>query len=274
MIIIFGANGHIGRVAKQQLSIQAKFLNRSDCDINDHNSVRRIIDDNDVTHVINLAAMTNLEACEEQKALALNTNTMAAVNMAEICKQYQKKFIQLSSGCVFDGGKVHQESDRQTPAVWYTHTKVFAEQYISKFDDALIIRPRQLLSTIHCRTNLITKILQCNEYDAITELNSVTFVSDVISFIEHAIANKIVGLYHIACAVPTTPYDIATAIRATLKPSLSVRMIEYDELLKRLPNRRVNTVLDISKSLKAGFKPLDFNIGLQALLKNYGISNE
>jgi len=67
-----------------------------------------------------------------------------------------------------------------------------------------------------------------------------------------------------------SPYDIAIGVKQKINPALIVEKETYENLLKKLPNRRVNTILDTDKLKKTGYVPRNGKDALNWCLENYG----
>ena len=82
--------------------------------------------------LINCAAMTNIESCEDQPDAASQVNTHAARQMAEICDQRGARMIQISTDYVYDGEHpgLRHESDPTAPLSHYARTKWAGDQAV------------------------------------------------------------------------------------------------------------------------------------------------
>jgi len=164
--LIFGS-GKVPSVIKDSDTV---VVPRVTCDVTDYTQVLRQIASNNPDVVINCAAKTNLEFCEEDKKTAYEVNTLGAINVLHAAAYHSKKVVHISSGCLFDGNHfVATEETNPTPSVWYTYTKTWADEYIKKYgyENYLILRPRQLISASPHPTNMITKFANFDSISAI-----------------------------------------------------------------------------------------------------------
>ena len=266
--IIFG-NGKVPRVIKDNDTI---VVDREACDVRDIDGARAIIETWKPDVVINCAAKTNLEFCEENKAESYEVNTLGAVNILRICAERNTKFVHISSGCLFDGNHfVSTEETVPSPSVWYTYTKAWADEYIKNYgyDNYLILRPRQLISAIPHPTNMITKFSKFENIKAIKEPNSITCIEDFSEMISHLLNIGARGVYNCCNDGVLSPYDIAVSVRDNLNDRLEVLETTYTELLKFMPNRRVNTILSNEKLKATGYTPRSAKDALEWCVKNY-----
>jgi len=267
--IIFGS----GKVAQIIQDKSSQIIPRKVCDITDPDNIEFILRQYQPDIAINCAAKTNLEYCQENKSTAYDVNTLGAINLLKACSSQGVKLVHISSGCLFDGNhEIMTEEDDATPGVWYTRTKMWADQFIQNFgySNFLILRPRQMISSVVHPTNMITKFLSFNPFYAIDEPNSLTCIEDFKDMIEHLLKTNHTGVFNCCNTGSVTPYEIALAIKEVLNPEMEVYKISYQELLDRLPNKRVNTLLSTEKLQKTGFVPRSGQESLRWCLENYG----
>ena len=267
---LFFGNGKVANIISHPNDL---ILSRKECDITDIQSVKTVLDKHKPDVVINSAAKTNLEFCQSNKLEAFQSNTIGALNLLEVCKELKIKFVHISSGCLFDGNQtVSTEESTPTPKVWYTWTKTWADQAIEQYgyDDYLILRPRQLISKCPHPTNMLTKFLRLDSIAAIKEPNSLTCVEDFGDMLDHLVNVGAKGIYNCSNDGVITPYEIAVALKENIKPSLIVTECSYEELLSKLPNKRVNTILSNQKLKDSGYQPRTAISALNWCIENYG----
>jgi len=268
MRLILG-KGKVSNIIKKDDDI---VLSKSECNITLMRHVKNYFNTYTPSVVINCAAKTNLEYCQENKIEAFDSNTYGVLNLIQQCKKNNTKLVHISSGCLFDGNdKISTEASVPSPGVWYTWTKNWADEIIKNYgyDNYLILRPRQLISKTPHKSNMITKFLGFDEIGTISELQSVTCIEDFSKMIDHLIDNDKTGIFNCCNTGTVSPHDIAIAIRDHIKPSLDVSKISYDELLDKLPNRRVNTILSCKKLIQTGYTPRSAQEALLWCVKNY-----
>ena len=182
------------------------------------------------------------------------------------------KLVHISSGCLFDGNSfIACEETVTTPGVWYTWTKNWADEIIQNYgyENYLILRPRQLISKVAHPTNMLTKFSKMKTIPAICEPNSITCIEDLREMIDHLLYVDAKGIYNCANEGSVTPYEIATGVKKFINQNIAVTKIKYQELLEILPNRRVNTLLDIRKLKSTGYDPRSATNALKWCLINY-----
>ncbi|MCV0410561.1 SDR family oxidoreductase [Nitrosopumilus sp.] len=114
--------------------------------------------------IVNVAAMTNVDYCEQFRNEAHNVNVMGTKNLAKIAQNLGCKFIHISTDAVFSGEKNHfVEEDKPNPINVYGKTKLESEKIASKVTNYLILRPSVLfgwipLKNLQVRDNSVKKM--------------------------------------------------------------------------------------------------------------------
>jgi len=139
--ILFGAGGMLGHALRDVFS-DAVFLDHKDVDITDADSVREIIQKYHPSTVINAAAYTDVEGCEDNRDYAFAVNGKAPGILATACSECNATLIYYSTDYVFDGTRrKYQEDDRPNPINVYGQSKLEGETAIQEnTDDFRIIR--------------------------------------------------------------------------------------------------------------------------------------
>ena len=271
---IFIGSGKVCKVLRKKEDL---VISHDQIEITNIDSVRSAlldkIDKNCV--VINTAAKISLEYCEFNKIDSYKSNVIGPINILEICALKSCKLVHLSSGCIFDGNQTASSEDTiPSPACWYSRTKYWADQVLMNYgyDDLLILRPRQLISAFPYFTNMLTKFLDFasdNVLRCIDEENSITCIEDLGLMIDHLLAAGQKGVFNCANTGTISPYSIAMALKK-IKKDIKVEKISYDEYLKNINIKRVNTILDLNKIIGTGYMPRNCFEALDYCIDNYG----
>lgn len=259
-VLIFG-NGQVGNFYNNFFIEKGLDSKIADADITNKFDVEEKIKQYKPTIVINTAAKTNLEWCGKNKLEAFNVNVLGADNVAQVCDEQEIYFIHLSSGCIFESKDKNDwktEDSKPEPAAFYSWTKVWSEELI-KFKKSnnfkyLILRPRQPVSSQINYKNMLIKFLTFTKF--VDTPNTGTVIEDLVQWTFELLETKPVGVLNIANEGFTTPYKIALMLKKFVLPELPIEKISKEELDKMTPNKRVDTILDVSK--------------LKSLVKNVG----
>lgn len=83
--------------------------------------------------VINTAAMTNVDACEDKKQECWDLNVNAVKNLIEASEKHQTHLIHLSTDFIFDGKDgPYKEEDEPNPLSYYGESKYEAEKLVQQ----------------------------------------------------------------------------------------------------------------------------------------------
>jgi dTDP-4-dehydrorhamnose reductase len=92
--------------------------------------------------IINTAAVTNVDYCENHMEEAQKVNVEGVRNLAEAAGETQSRLIQISTDYVFDGRIGHyEEADTPNPVQYYGKTKLEAEKIVANLPSFAIARP-------------------------------------------------------------------------------------------------------------------------------------
>jgi len=250
-ILIFG-NGQIGNFYNEYFKTIGWKVLISHADITKPIEVAQSIEQFMPTVVINTAAITSLESCNENKLEAFKVNVLGADNIAKECDKRKIYFIHFSSGCIFQSKNEYDakvEEDVPDPAAFYSFTKVWSEKLI-KFNKSntfkyLILRPRQPISTKVHSKNMLVKMLTFTKL--IDTPNTLTVIEDLLDWTKVLIEQDKTGVYHMANEGYTTPYKIGLLLEKYVIPDFTYEKISKQELDKLVPNKRVDTILNVGK---------------------------
>ena len=147
-ILITGSNGLLGQKLLHKLrldsSIQlvatSKGENRVskkedytyfDLDITNDTAVAQLIAREKPQVVINTAAMTNVDLCEDEKKACDALNVDAVRYLADACEKIDTHLIQISTDFIFDGEDgPYSEEDEPNPLSYYGFSKLKSEQLL------------------------------------------------------------------------------------------------------------------------------------------------
>jgi len=147
-ILITGSNGLLGQKLLHKLRIDSsvqliatsKGENRvskkedytySELDITDQKQVAKLIANKKPDVVINTAAMTNVDLCEDEKEACDALNVDAVRYLADACTKIDAHLIQISTDFIFDGEDgPYKEEDKPNPLSYYGLSKLKSEQLL------------------------------------------------------------------------------------------------------------------------------------------------
>lgn len=224
-ILVTGANGQLGLALQKVLPSNSKanlfFASHDQLDITNAELVARFIADNDITHIVNCAAYTNVDRAEEDKAACTALNSEGVKTLAMAADNYGAKVIHISTDYVFDGHayKPYSESDKVNPESHYGATKRQGETaLLALAPESIIIRTSWLYGPDK-DNNFVKKILsKVNDPEGLRvvadQIGSPTFTYDLAEAVAQILATPqwFSGVYHYCNAGVCSRYDFAKAI--------------------------------------------------------------
>jgi len=131
-ILLLGGSGILGSEALNQLQVRnIDYVSprSSDLDIRDKGSLTTFIADFKPNWIINCAAWTNVDGAEDSFDSALELNSVAVKNIAEVAKKFECPVIHISTDYVFDGdsSNPYSEAAPVNPVNRYGQSKVQGE---------------------------------------------------------------------------------------------------------------------------------------------------
>jgi dTDP-4-dehydrorhamnose reductase len=213
-VVIFGAFGMLGH-ALQQAFPEAVYKGR-DLDITDDGMVRAFLMDNKPAIVINAAAYTDVEGCEEKREQAFEVNGMSPGYIAEACHESGSLLVHYSTDYVFNGEKQEYcERDAPDPINVYGASKLLGEQLIQQYHDNYRIIRTSWLYGPHGRNFVDTMLTLSRQMDQVKVVNDQfgrpTYTHD-LAVKTRDLIEKEPGIYHVTNDGTCTWYEFAKAI--------------------------------------------------------------
>ena len=168
--------------------------------------------------IINCAALTYLNVCEEDPESAYRVNAIGARNLCIVARKIGAKMVQLSTDDVFDGKSEvpYTEFDNTNPVTVYGRSKRAGENYVKEFTHKhFIIRS----NWVYGKTgkNFVNYVLYKAEQgeDIIvpsSQQGSPTSAKDLARLILHLIETNEYGTYHATCKGTCNRMEFANEI--------------------------------------------------------------
>ena len=228
-ILITGAFGQLGHALQSILSKKSNYelictgrkLKKGQkgipLDIRNQVALKELIDTTAPDIIINLAAMTNVDACELNPKLAGEINV---AGLEHICNSFKGKIIHLSTDYVFDGTSgPYKEDDPLNPISIYGKTKLASEHILLEKDiKNLVIRGNVLYDysphTSASFLNWVVSSLKGNQEIKVVEdqFNNPTWTRSMSDIIELSIKNDLEGIIHWGDSVHISRFEFAKLI--------------------------------------------------------------
>jgi len=207
-----------------------------DFDITDHKETLRALLEIRPQWVINVAAYTQVDRCEEEIELAFRINAEGVRNLALACKEIHAKLLHVSTDYVFDGKKqkAYVEEDPPLPISVYGRSKLQGESYVQDIlDDFTIIRSSGLYGKKGI--NFVNTIVEmAKKKDEFTVVNdqwvSPTYTIDLSKAIGLLMGISSKGIFHVVNDGYCTWYQFACKVLELTGSKSKVIPISSDQL--------------------------------------------
>jgi dTDP-4-dehydrorhamnose reductase len=222
--LIFGAGGMLGTDLSEVFPDAMKLIHR-EIDIRDREKVIETIEMNKPDVVINAAAYTAVDDCEDNRELAYEVNGAAPGYIAEGCSRTGAILVHYSTDYIFDGSKKEYiESDPPNPINAYGSSKLMGEMNIKKkMDNYRIIRTSWLYGA-HGKNFVDTMLMLSGKMETVKVVNDQfgkpTYALDLARKTKELVGLP-EGTYHITNEGVCTWYEFASAIIKNAVPCTS-----------------------------------------------------
>lgn len=236
-VLIVGCNGLLGQKIATlfsrsksfeilNTSVEEKiFLNGQNhhyriLDITQRNNVLRLVDEFQPEVIINTAAITNVDLCETERALAWKVNVTGIENLVHAARMVGAKVIHFSTDYVFDGKSgPYIEGDRVNPVSYYGRTKLASENVLHTSEIQHAIVRTMILYGVANKVKdnfalwLVNKLEGGEQVRVVDDqIGNPTLVDDLAFAVLKIVEFDKNGLYHIAGTDIVSRYEFAVAL--------------------------------------------------------------
>ena len=223
-ILVTGANGQLGnemRRVSSTSSSQYIFTDVAELDITSRDSIRKMVNDNQIHVIVNCAAYTNVDKAEDDFATADLLNNKAVENLAVVAKETDATLIHVSTDYVFQGDRnVPCREDWETnPLGVYGKTKLAGEHSIQETGCHYLIFRTAWLYSPYGKNFVKTMRQLTSDKDTLKvvfdQIGTPTYAGDLASVIYQVIEENQLykeGIYHFSNEGVCSWYDFAKEI--------------------------------------------------------------
>jgi dTDP-4-dehydrorhamnose reductase len=263
--LVTGAGGQLGRsllaIAGPQ-GIDAVGLTRQELDITDAGAIAEAIDRIEPDVVLNAAAFTKVDLCEEQQELALRVNGGAPGLLAEACRG-RALLVHVSTEYVFagDANRPLSEDAEKRPLSEYGRSKLAGEKAVRESGcDHLIARTQWVFGPGPNFVRTILRAAAGGQKLRVVEdqIGRPTWSPALAEALVSAVRGELRGTLHLACEGVCSWYDFAREIvregaaRGLAQP-VDVDPIATEEMPRPAP-RPPYAVLALDRARAAGIR--------------------
>lgn len=224
-------------------------------------------------YIINTAAMTQVDACENDKAKCDILNVEVVEWLAAICQELSAHLIHISTDFIFDGKKGwYKETDEPNPLSYYGLSKLKSEHVLEKSNiNYTILRTILVYGKVFdmSRSNIVLWVKESVENKReITivddQYRTPTYVEDLALACKISMDKNATGIFNISSSELLSIFDIAKQIAAVFNLDDSYIKSISTATLNQTANRPIKTGFDLSKTNKElNFYPKTFKDDLQ-----------
>ena len=252
-ILITGADGQLGLELQKQLSeeshkYQVIATDYTNLDITDFKRVKAelLLKRPDV--VINCAAHTAVDKCEEDIENAYKINAIGPKHLAIACDEVGAKLVQVSTDYVFSGevAGARREDDTTGPQSIYGSSKLLGEEYVKTFcKKHFIIRTAWLYGEGNNFVRTMLKLAETQKELNVVgdQFGSPTSTKDLAKVIIELINTEYYGTFHGTCEGECSWYEFACKIFEIKGINIKVNKVTSEEFI-RPAKRPIYSVLD------------------------------
>ncbi|MBE5885035.1 MAG: dTDP-4-dehydrorhamnose reductase [Lachnospiraceae bacterium] len=251
-LIITGGNGQLGRAInelyKDREDIVCINTDVDELDITDLEAVQDFVSKEKPYAVVNCAAHTAVDACEDQEALAYRINAIGPRNLAIAAKQNDAKLMHISTDYVFagDASKPYREFDTTGPQGVYGASKLAGENFVKEFADKyFIIRTawlygdgKNFVKTMLRLAETKTEVSVVND-----QVGSPTSTKELAKAMDTLLFTDNYGVFHGTCEGVCSWADFAEEIFRLAGKDVKVNRITSEEFAAKA-KRPAYSVLD------------------------------
>ena len=283
-ILVTGAGGQLGHdtvLACTAAGDEVLGVDRTQLDITDRDAVLGAITSFRPDAVVNCAAWTAVDACEDDPDRALLCNGLAVRHLVEGCHRAGSHLVHVGTDYVFDGtlDRPYHEWDDTSPESVYGMTKLIGErEALALGGSAAVVRTSWVCGE-HGNNMVKTVLRLLDSHPTLAfvadQVGHPTFTADLAPMLRQVALDRRSGVHHLTNQTPTSWYGFVCEIVALVgrDPDTVVQPIATADLQPPRPAPRpANSVLDNAVARMTGMRPMrDFREPLAELVAKLAV---
>lgn len=277
-LLITGGRGQLGRELSDIAASRGDLVTSVDVDTLDitrREMVHDVLAGVRPDVVVNCAAMTAVDACEDRQDEAMAVNGLAVRWLAEACDAIGARLVQISTDYVFDGTKEtpYVETDLPNPQSVYGRTKLVGEEAALELAGAGLVVRTSWVCGLH-GSNMVKTVRRLLEEGrplafVDDQIGHPTFAADLAAMVHTLAVDERSGIFHVTNEGAVSWYEfVCEIVRGSGGDPTAVKAIRTADLDPPRPAPRpANSVLENSALARAGYPRMrDFRLPLGELL--------
>jgi dTDP-4-dehydrorhamnose reductase len=280
-VLVTGANGLLGRkltsLIQQENNAELLAAPRSVLDVTNPEQTRSIIKKFNPDVIINAAAMTQVDLCEQQRDECWTQNVNSVKNLVDTCTENDIYLVHVSTDFIFSGKEGPlDESAVPSPVNFYGESKLEGEKVVLNSKcKASIIRTVLVygVTSDMSRSNIVLwvkKSLEENKPIKVVtdQFRTPTLAEDLAMGCWLAAKKRATGIFHVSGFEMMSPFDMAikTADFFGLDKSLISPATNFIQPAKR--PAKTGFVIDKARK-ELGYNPHSFDEGLMVVKEQF-----
>lgn len=272
-IFIIGSKGYFGANFVDFFNKKGWEVLTDRLDIRDYSAVKKFLTEKKPAVVLNAAGKTgtpNVDWCESHKSETMSVNVAGAINITCVCAELGIYFVQIGSGCIYEGNNSGQGFSEEDPpnffGSFYSRTKILSENALKEFN-VLQLRVRIPVEGRSHPKNVIDKLVKYNKIISVE--NSFTVVEDFLPATYELIQKRQTGIFNMTNPGATNHRFIMEHYTKIVDPKKTFTYMTLDELAKITTAPRSNCVLKTDKLEKLGIKMPEIKKRIPEIMEKY-----
>lgn len=245
---IAGCGGMLGeaahRILSESMEIKASDINVREpwlefADVRDLKQISNNITEFGPDIILNLAAHTDLEYCENNADEAWATNALGAENLGVVANQLNVPLVYISTAGIFDGEQdVYSDYDQPNPLSIYAKSKYYGERFVlERVPKCYVLRAGWMMGGGPALdkkfVNKIFKQINSGRKDLYVvddKLGTPTFTDDFVRSTWNVVQTGYFGLYNQVCEGDCSRFDVAVEFVRLLglEDEVTINLVDSD----------------------------------------------
>ncbi len=222
--------------------------------------------------IINCAAHTGVDACEDEWDKAYLINAIGPINLSIAATETGSKMIHVSTDYIFDGkaDKPYIEFDKPNPQGAYGTTKLAGENMVKDFADRyFILRTAWLYGDGKNFVKTMLRLSETNDKVRVVgdQVGSPTSARELAAAIAYLLFTENYGIFHATCEGSCSWAQFAEEIFRQAGKETAVEPITTEEFGAKAPRPAYSILENYMLKLTTDFMFADWHDALTAYMK-------
>lgn len=273
-ILVTGCNGQLGREIQKEYENDGAMLictDVGDLDISDNEQVMRYVRDLQPDVIMNCAAYTAVDACENEWDLAYRINAIGPRNLAIAARETGAKLMHISTDYVFEGNahEPYTEFDEVHPVSAYGKTKLEGERFVQQFAERyFILRTAWLYGEGNNFAKTMLRLAESHDEVRVVcdQFGSPTSAAELAKVMHRLEPTENYGLFHATCEGSCSWADFAEEIFRLAGKTTKVTRVTTEEYGSTTKRPAYSVLDNYMLRLTTGARMADWKDALRAYL--------